>query len=150
MRKRARKCPLCGIYMTSKHNKPNSKHLDHILPISQGGTHTHGNVRIICADCNLKRPKDGSDYTGPLTLWAQGPAPVSRPNRNANTETCRNGLHPWIPANIEPHGKRKQCRRLGNRLCGQADRIRASEGCHSEGCREGCPKGMQQLRPARS
>lgn len=115
MRKRARKCPLCDVRMTDKPHLPSSKELDHILPVSQGGTHTHGNVRIICRKCNQSRPKDGSDYTGPLTLWAQGPAPVSRPNRNANTETCRNGLHPWIPANIEAHGKRKQCR-----LCREA------------------------------
>lgn len=102
MRKRARKCPLCGIYMTSRPNLPNSKHLDHILPRNQGGTHTLGNGRIICASCNMRRPKDGSDYTGPLTLWAQGPVPVSQASGqgNKNVDTCRNGLHPWIPANI--------------------------------------------------
>lgn len=72
---------MCGVYMTNKPNRPNSKHLDHIVPLNQGGTHTHGNVRIICADCNLRRPKDGSDYTGQITLWAQGAIPVSRPDR---------------------------------------------------------------------
>ena len=118
MRQRTRKCPLCGVYMTSKPNRPNSKHLDHILPRNQGGNHVHGNVRIICADCNLKRPKDGSDYTGTLSLWAQGPVPVARPDRRrerlANKETCRKGLHPWLPANIKitASGKRhcKLCR----------------------------------------
>lgn len=104
MRQRTRKCRLCGVYMTSRHNKPNSKHLDHILPRNQGGTHTHGNVRIICALCNLRRPKDGSDFAGQLTLWAQGPVPVSRPDRrrqpNRLRETCRSGLHPWTPDNI--------------------------------------------------
>lgn len=103
MRKAARKCPLCGVKLTSKPKLPNSKHLDHILPINQGGTHTHGNVRIICADCNRKRPHDGSDFDGQLTLWAQGPAPVSRPRRWGgfpNKDICRKGLHPWIPENI--------------------------------------------------
>jgi hypothetical protein len=71
IRKRARKCTLCSVYMTGKVGKPNTKHLDHIIPINIGGTHTHGNVRIICRTCNLARPKDGSDYTGPVTLWAQ-------------------------------------------------------------------------------
>lgn len=105
MRQKARKCPLCDVYMTGKPNQLNSKHLDHILPISQGGTHTHGNVRIICADCNLHRPKDGSDYTGTLSLWAQGPVPLSRRDKG----TCGKGLHPWIPANIkiESNGKKK-------------------------------------------
>jgi 5-methylcytosine-specific restriction endonuclease McrA len=130
MRQRTRKCPLCGVYITSKPNRPNSKHLDHILPRNQGGNHVHGNVRIICADCNLKRPKDGSDYTGTLTLWAQGPVPVARPDRrreggaNTNKETCRKGLHPWIPANIKVTGSgKKLCK-----LCRQAKHLRQGGG----------------------
>jgi len=78
MRRRTRKCPLCSVGLTGKLNLPNSKHLDHIVPLNQGGTHTHGNVRIICASCNLRRPKDGSDFIGQVTLWAQSEVPVSR------------------------------------------------------------------------
>jgi hypothetical protein len=111
MRERARKCPLCGVYMTSKPNRPNSKHLDHILPRNRGGTHTHGNVRIICFTCNVRRPKDGSDYTGPLSLWAQGPEPESSVGQHGrkNRDTCRKGLHSWIPANIAigPDGRNR-------------------------------------------
>lgn len=73
MRRKARKCPLCGVFMTGRPRKPNSKHLDHIVPLNVGGTHTRGNLRIICASCNLRRPKDGSDYSGQLTLWAEMP-----------------------------------------------------------------------------
>lgn len=73
LRSRTRKCRLCSTYMTSKPGQPNSKHLDHVVPLNVGGTHTIGNVRIICRTCNLARPKDGSDYTGPVTLWAQVP-----------------------------------------------------------------------------
>jgi 5-methylcytosine-specific restriction endonuclease McrA len=113
LRRRTRKCPLCGVWMTSKPWQPNSKELDHILPVNQGGTHTHGNVRIICRKCNLSRPKDGSDYTGPLTLWAHDPAAVSRPDRRLGSVrgTCRKGLHPWVPENVRalPDGKRR-CR----------------------------------------
>lgn len=101
MRRLAHKCPLCGVYLTDKPYFPNSKHLDHILPINQGGTHTHGNVRIICAGCNLSRPKDGSDFTGQLTLWAQGPVPTLG-------EMCPSGLHEWSPANIEIAGGGKE------------------------------------------
>jgi hypothetical protein len=90
MRERARKCPLCDVRMTDKPHLPNSKELDHILPVNQGGTHTHGNVRIICRKCNQSRPKDGSDYTGMLTLWAHDPGAVSR-----KRTTCRAGLHPY-------------------------------------------------------
>lgn len=111
MRRRARACPLCGVRLTSGLGKPNSKHLDHIIPLAIGGTHTHGNVRIVCRDCNLRRPKDGSDYAGPVTLWAQGPVPVSRPRLTANQQTCRKGLHPWVPANILVTSKgKKLCR----------------------------------------
>lgn len=105
MRKRARTCPLCKVRLTAKPGLPNSKHLDHIIPIAAGGTHTHGNVRIICRTCNLGRPKDGSDYSGPVTLWAQGEVPVKRPRKQQPPRcwpggTCRRGLHPWVAENI--------------------------------------------------
>lgn len=71
LRDRTRKCPLCEAKLTNDQYKSTSKELDHIVPINQGGTHTMGNVRIVCRDCNLKRPNDGSDIVGPVTLWAQ-------------------------------------------------------------------------------
>ena len=50
---------------------PRQKHLDHIVAIAIGGTHTRGNVRVICATCNLARPHDGSDLNGHQSnLWA--------------------------------------------------------------------------------
>lgn len=70
----ARRCPMCSVKLTDKSNQPNSKHLDHIVPVVIGGTHTMGNVRIVCRTCNLSRPKDGSDLDGHQpTLWAQDP-----------------------------------------------------------------------------
>lgn len=113
IRRRARKCPLCSVSLTSRPGLSNSKHLDHIIPVNIGGTHTHGNVRIICRTCNFKRPKDGSDYSGPVTLWALGEVPVKRQRKKhiGNVATCRKGLHPWTAENIEvrPNGK-KRCR----------------------------------------
>lgn len=70
MRLLARRCPLCQVKMTDEPHRPNSKELDHIVPVTQGGTHTHGNVRVICRRCNQCRPKDGSDFFGQLPLWA--------------------------------------------------------------------------------
>lgn len=67
MRDAAVKCPLCNIVMTDEAGLPTSKQLDHIVPVFVGGTHTVANTRIICALCNQRRPKDGSDYTGPIT-----------------------------------------------------------------------------------
>lgn len=72
LRGKARRCPLCEVRMTGEPYQPTSKELDHIVPLNVGGTHTIGNVRIICRACNRARPSDGSDYAGPVTLWAQG------------------------------------------------------------------------------
>lgn len=71
LRDKAKCCPLCRVRLIVQPYQPASKELDHIVPLGVGGTHTIGNVRIICRSCNLKRPKDGSDYFGPVTLWAQ-------------------------------------------------------------------------------
>lgn len=145
MRKRARKCPLCGIGLTGKRNLPNSKHLDHIVPIAVGGTHTHGNVRIICASCNLRRPKSGSDYSGLVTLWAQGPSPIKRPRKKriGNIATCRKRLHPWIPANIKITAGKKRCR-----ACDEArDRARSPlRACGNCGTLTSLP-GKQEMCP---
>lgn len=124
MRRCARTCPLCSVRLTGKPGLPHSKELDHIIPVSVGGTHTIGNVRIICRQCNQRRPKDGSDYSGPVTLWAQGEVPVKRPDRRHDRPdmviptgaTCRKGLHPWIPENIRQNGCKRQCR-----LCREAN-----------------------------
>jgi 5-methylcytosine-specific restriction endonuclease McrA len=111
MRKKAKNCPLCGVRMTDQPYLPSSKHLDHIVPINQGGTHTHGNTRIICCSCNVRRPHDGSDYDGQLTLWAQSPGVQERAPRKGgfrNTTTCRKGLHPWPESAVVLWGH-KQC-----------------------------------------
>lgn len=54
-------CLLCNCKMNVIKYHPQSKHLDHIIPLNIGGTHTMDNVRYICRKCNLSRPKDGSD-----------------------------------------------------------------------------------------
>lgn len=70
LRAKAKRCPLCQVKLLDEPYLPASKELDHIIPQGAGGTHTIGNVRIICRKCNITRPHDGSDYTGPVTLWA--------------------------------------------------------------------------------
>lgn len=73
LREKAKRCPLCRVQFVNEPYLPASRELDHIVPLAMGGTHTIGNVRIICRACNHARPKDGSDYTGPVTLWAEQP-----------------------------------------------------------------------------
>lgn len=70
MRRKAKCCPLCDVRLLNQPYQPASKELDHIVPLNVGGTHTLGNVRIICRLCNQRRPRDGSDYAGPVTLFA--------------------------------------------------------------------------------
>lgn len=82
LRVKAKRCPLCNVRLTDKPYTPTSKELDHIIPRIVGGTHTIGNVRVLCRQCNITRPKDGSDYSGPVTLWAEMPwAEQLRPTR---------------------------------------------------------------------
>lgn len=91
LRREARRCPMCSVKLTDEPNQPNSKHLDHIVPVVIGGTHTVGNVRIICRTCNLRRPKDGSDLGGHQpTLWAQDAAlaAVAARTRRGQCDRC--------------------------------------------------------------
>lgn len=71
IRAKAKRCPLCTVVLIDEPYQPASKELDHIVPLGRGGTHTIGNVRILCRLCNLGRPKSGLDYVGPVTLWAE-------------------------------------------------------------------------------
>lgn len=43
---RSQECKYCG---------QSSTHIDHIVPLAQGGTHTWSNIQMICKDCNLSK-----------------------------------------------------------------------------------------------
>lgn len=64
-------CPLCRKRMSDEAGHPHKKHVDHVIPLNAGGTHTIANIRVICARCNIGRPKDGSDFEGQMALWAR-------------------------------------------------------------------------------
>ncbi len=120
LRAKARRCPLCSVRLTNRPDLPNSKHLDHIVPVVIGGTNTIGNVRIICRTCNLTRPKDGSDLGGyQLTLWAQDAAFASAiPARRRGLCACgqkkRNGRC-WTCEPSRPRGPSTQALHAGPR-----------------------------------
>lgn len=54
-------CELCKCELKNYKGHPESRQLDHIIPVNIGGTHTKDNVRYLCRTCNLRRPKNGSD-----------------------------------------------------------------------------------------
>ena len=58
------KCSICGKYVTSCQDVTRFLklgaglyHIDHIIPVLQGGRATLENLRLTCPDCNLKRKK---------------------------------------------------------------------------------------------
>lgn len=49
-------CQICGEYMDWQTGRYRSRvSLDHIIPISQGGTHTMDNVRLVHLSCNSRK-----------------------------------------------------------------------------------------------
>lgn len=94
LRDKAKRCPMagCGVRFVKEPYKPASKELDHMVPLVMGGTHTVGNVRIICRRCNVRRPYDGSDYLGPVTLWAQEPGFTPPRSRSSSSTRCEHGM----------------------------------------------------------
>jgi 5-methylcytosine-specific restriction endonuclease McrA len=44
------RCHLCG-----KKCRPHDIHLDHLVPISRGGSHDESNLRVACAACNVSK-----------------------------------------------------------------------------------------------
>ena len=42
-------------YMCGKVCARSEIHLDHVIPLSKGGDHTLENIKVSCADCNLRK-----------------------------------------------------------------------------------------------
>lgn len=47
------KCNHCGVYLDK--NIARFVHLDHIVPLSRGGTHSVGNLQYLCQSCNVRK-----------------------------------------------------------------------------------------------
>lgn len=45
-------CPTCGAAWDADFHPPE---LDHVVPISLGGTHDESNLRVICRPCNRRK-----------------------------------------------------------------------------------------------
>ena len=48
-------CQNCGRDVTGEVYHYNEHHLDHLLPLSQGGTNDPTNFRLLCKECNLRK-----------------------------------------------------------------------------------------------
>lgn len=42
-------------WLCNKHCEPNEIHLDHVIPLALGGPHTADNIRVACAQCNIRK-----------------------------------------------------------------------------------------------
>jgi len=53
-----------GIITCEKDKKscPDNFHIDHIIPVSKGGTNDYSNLQILCAKCNLEKNVKIMDY----------------------------------------------------------------------------------------
>ena len=47
------KCNHCGVYLDR--TVPRFVHLDHIVPLARGGTHSIGNLQYLCQSCNVRK-----------------------------------------------------------------------------------------------
>lgn len=70
-------CSLCGVSMQFEHdNSPTSFEIDHITPLSVGGTNDLENLRGVCKSCNLKEAKKSGRQ---LVLVSGGATPTPIP-----------------------------------------------------------------------
>lgn len=69
-----RRCYLCG----RENLKNHEIHLDHVVPIARGGSHTAQNLRVACAPCNMTKGAS-------MPSEEAGTIQSARPNRQART-----------------------------------------------------------------
>lgn len=85
-------CTDCGIEMAFEHNnQPNAFEVDHIKPLTLGGTNAVENLRGICKACNLRAAKAAGRGASPAASPAPNPAantqkPEARVNPSGSNE----------------------------------------------------------------
>ncbi len=62
------KCMWCGVELTMKFGRRNTSTVDHIMPISKGGSNSIGNQVLACHNCNSAR---GDMTITEFALWAE-------------------------------------------------------------------------------
>jgi 5-methylcytosine-specific restriction endonuclease McrA len=61
------RCAYCGI--TIFWNIPNDIHIDHIQPLSKGGSNWPNNLCLACADCNLSKGEKSIEEWMLVRIW---------------------------------------------------------------------------------
>jgi hypothetical protein len=82
--------PLCGCKMTMKPYQPNSKEIDHIVPLKAGGTHTH---RRRLTSCCLGPGGPAPKQTPRVALRRR----LQRPRRHRIRRACISRTRPGLP-----------------------------------------------------
>lgn len=56
-------CAVCGIETIGEPGQLDAPEIDHIIPLSKGGSHTYDNIQLLCRMCNIKKgSKAPSEY----------------------------------------------------------------------------------------
>lgn len=63
-------CYLCG-----QRCEPNDIHLDHVIPLSRGGSHTAANLRVTHGQCNIRKAANLLPTDTPATLPSRRSVP---------------------------------------------------------------------------
>jgi 5-methylcytosine-specific restriction endonuclease McrA len=77
VKRRRPRCYLCGQYLPELRARSYGDlvHLDHIVPLAEGGTHTRLNVTLVHAKCNQKKHAQITDRLP----GERGPLPSDHP-----------------------------------------------------------------------
>ena len=70
-RRRGWRCHWCKCLTTKRRHRPTSATVDHLVPLSRGGTNSPSNVVVACLTCNLARGAQ-------ITVKALDSAPLFR------------------------------------------------------------------------
>jgi 5-methylcytosine-specific restriction endonuclease McrA len=79
------RCTVCSTDMVFEHNnEPNAFEIDHIIPLTLGGSNAIENLRGICKACNLKEAKKSGRY---LRVVSDGATPAPNPDAKLRSQT---------------------------------------------------------------
>lgn len=78
-------CQLCGVEVIEGGRGPTALNMDHIIQRAIGGPDTLDNLRVACAQCNMRRPRPVTEYVAQSRTYNRIIS-ARRRERRRNTE----------------------------------------------------------------